>query len=113
MDNNILNKENILARAKLNWDEKNKHTRIRAGSKYRHFLSKHRFPTNDWENEFDNLTKYQKNVLIKGELIRLYDSLPNLSKTKIMRDFGLSTFSSKWYKLPCEDKKILLNCVIV
>lgn len=112
MNETILNKTEILARAKLKWDEKDEATRIRAGSKYKHVFGKHKFPVNDWTHDFDDLTKFQQNVIVKGELIRTYDALANVAKTKIMRNFGLSTFSSKWFKLPGEDKKILLNYVI-
>jgi hypothetical protein len=112
MNEKILNKSDILARAKLKWDKKSDINRIRAGSKYKHFFEKHKLPINDWSNAFDGLTVHQQNVIVKGELIRTYDSLENISKTQIMRDFGLSSFSSKWYKLPCDDKKILLNYVI-
>lgn len=112
MTDNVLNRADILARAKLSWNNKSLEARIKAGGKYQHFWNKFKLPTNDWVNEFDNLTVYQQNVIIKGELIRFYDSLPNLQKTHIMREFGLSSFSSKWYKLSGEDKKKLLNYVI-
>lgn len=108
----ILDKAEILARAKLKWDSKNDVSRIRAGCKYQHFLNKFKLQTNDWVNDFEQLSTPQKNVIIKGELIRTYDSMPNVSKTNIMREFGLSSFSSKWYKLPSKDKKILLNYII-
>jgi hypothetical protein len=112
MSETSLNKTEILARAKLKWDSKDNANRVRAGSKYQHFLDKFKLQTNDWTNDFDHLSPHQQNVITKGELIRTYDSLPNISKTSIMREFGLSLFSSKWYKLPGKDKKILLNYVI-
>ena len=112
MNNELLNKHEILARAKLSWDEKSNEAKLKAGSKYQIFMEKYNFPFNDWLNKFDLLTKQQQNVIVKGELIRYYDSLPNIQKTHIMRDFELSNFSSKWYKLPGIDKKKLLNYVI-
>ena len=112
MNNSILDKTEILARAKISWDEKTDEAKMKAGSKYQHFLDKYRLPTNDWLNDFDNLTKHQQNVIVKGELIRFYDSLPNIQKTYIMREFELSEFSSKWYKLPGIDKRKLLNYII-
>ncbi len=112
MVDNILNRTEILARAKLSWDNKSDEARLKAGGKYQHFLNKYKLPTNDWHNDFDDLTTHQQNVIIKGELIRFYDSLPNIQKTHIMRNFELCTFSSKWYKLPSSDKKKLLNYVI-
>ena len=112
MNGIALNKVEILSRSKMKWDSKNKEDRIRVGSKYQHFLSKYKFKVNDWHNDFDCLTRRQQNVIVKGELIRTYDSLPNLEKTAIMRELGLTNFSSKWYKLSSEDKKILLNYVL-
>ena len=112
MNKTIINKSEILARAKLKWDSKDEANRVRAGSKYQHFFKKHKLQINDWANNFDNLSQCQQNVIVKGELIRTYDSLPNISKTNIMREFGLSIFSSKWYKLPGKDKKALLNYII-
>ncbi len=108
----ILNKDEIISKAKTTWNEKNSTSKIKAGLKYRHFICKFNIPTNNWNNNFDKLTKYQQNIIVKGELIRTYDSLPNTTKTEIMREFGLSLFSSKWYKLPNKDKKILLNYII-
>jgi len=107
-----INKFEILARAKLSWNNKSDSSKIKAGNKYQAFLEKFNLPTNDWLNDFDNLTKHQQNVIIKGELIRYYDSLPNIQKTYIMREFELSNFSSKWYKLSGADKKKLLNYII-
>ena len=112
MNERSLNKTNIITNAKEKWDSKSNANRVRAGSKYQHFLEKFELRANSWANCFDKLSKRQQCVLIKGELIRTYDSLPNISKTKIMHEFGLSVFSSKWYKLPGKDKKILLNYLI-
>ena len=112
MNSTILDKTEILARAKLWWNNKNCNDRNRVGFKYQHFLNKFKLKINDWSNDFENLSIHQKNIIIKGELIRTYDSLPNIIKTNIMHEFGLSSFSSKWYKLPGKDKKILLNFVL-
>lgn len=112
MNEPILNKNDILAHAKASWDKKSIDAREKAGRKYQHFLDKYNLPFTDWINDFDKLTKYQQNVIVKGELIRFYDSLPNKSKTHIMRSFGLSEFSSKWYKLPSVDKKKLLDYIV-
>lgn len=112
MNNDLLNKYEILARAKLSWDKKSDEAKLKAGSKYQIFMERYNVPFNDWLNKFDLLTKQQQNIIIKGELIRYYDSLPNVQKTYIMREFELSNFSSKWYKLSSADKKKLLNHII-
>ena len=112
MYHSVLDRNDILLKAKQFWNNKDTVTRVRIGNKYQHIVSRLDFKTNDWANEFDSLLKNQQNLIIKGELIRFYDSLPNKDKTAIMRDFGLSVFSSKWYKLPGEDKKILLNYIL-
>ena len=109
---NIFNKESIFRRAKENWDYKDKESRIKSSHKYRHIFDKTKVLLTDWSEEFDKLSKKQQNLLIKGELIRTYDGLPNFDKTRIKNDFGLSQFSSKWFKLPSNDKKILLHYVI-
>ena len=112
MDEHSINKIEILARAKSKWNEKSEANKIRAGSKYERFFKKFNFPVSNWVCDFDELSKHQQSVITKGELIRTYDSLPNIEKTRIKREFGLSMFSSKWFKLPSADKKILLNYII-
>ena len=112
MNETNLNRIDILTQAKASWNKKTNDAKEKAGRKYQHFLNKHNLPTISWDNDFESLTKYQQNVIIKGELIRYYDSLPNKDKTYIMRGFGLSTFSSKWYKLPSADKKKLLDYIV-
>lgn len=108
----VLSNEAIVRRAEEKWNKKDETKRIRAGNKYRHIFQRFRMPENDWRNKFSDLTESQKNILIKGELIRTYDSLPNLHKTVIKREIGLSSFSTKWFKLaPC-DKKMLLSYVV-
>lgn len=110
--NNTLSHENVLDRARKKWNEKTSVDRIRCGHKYCHIFEKLKLPQIEWDNTFEKLTKFQTNILIKGELIRTYDSMPNRDKTKIKEHFGLSTFSSKWFRLPPCDKKILLNSVL-
>lgn len=110
--NNGLNRADIISKAEIYWNSKSDEDKEKSGNKYQHFLYKYNIPTNDWRNNFDGLTKHQQNVVVKGQLIRWYDSLPNIDKTRLMRNFGLSTFSSKWYKLPGIDKKRLLNYII-
>ena len=112
MYHSVLERNDIVQKAKLFWNSKDRDTRIRIGNKYHHIVSRFGINTDDWIGGFDTLSKVQQNLIIKGELIRFYESLPNTDKTTIMFDFSLSTFSSKWYKLPGKDKKILLNYIL-
>lgn len=109
---NSLDKTSISIRAKDKWNSKSEDSRLRASNKYTFLFEKFKKPVHDWRDTFDHLNKFQRNILIKGELIRTYDSLPNTEKTKIMKELDLSKFSSKWYRLEPEDKKKLLNYVI-
>ena len=110
--NTLLSRETIVSKAREKWDAKTSTEKIRSSHKYKHIFDKLNLPLVDWNNEFSNLSKSQTNILIKGELIRTYDSMPNREKTKIKNQFGLSTFSSKWFRLSPSDKKILLNSVL-
>lgn len=112
MNEQFIDKTDILQKAKDKWDGKSVQDKLKTASKYLHFADKYRIPLNGWEKCFDSLSKRQQNIIVKGELIRVYDALPNTSKTKIMRNLGLTTFASKWFKLPACDKKTLLNYVI-
>ena len=110
--NTSLSRDSIVKRAREKWDSKPSSEKIRSSHKYKHIFDKLNLPKVEWDNEFDKLSKSQTNILIKGELIRTYDSMPNKDKTRIKNEFGLSSFSSKWFRLPPCDKKILLNSVI-
>lgn len=109
--NEIFNGNTIRKRAELSWNEKSYKTKIMSMYKYRHILKKY-YPNEEnsnWNITFDQLSRCQQNILIKGELIRTYDLLPNHDKTRIKKEFKLSRYSSKWYKLDSKDKKKLLN----
>lgn len=106
----IFNKESINNRAKEHWNFKNESSRLKSGNKYNHIFNGKTIV--DWKNVFDSLSKPQQILLIKSELIRTYDALPNIDKTIIKHKFKLSTFASKWYKLPNTDKNKLLKFVI-
>ena len=108
MDNNIFKRSLIIQKAKERWDSKTEIEKKRSAKKYR-FIQNGNV---NWLKQYDDLNYWQKSILIKGQLIRNYDELSNKVKTHIMRDFGLSRFASKWYKLPSNDKKILLNSVL-
>lgn len=110
--NVILSRGTIARRAKDRWDLKDSASKIRSGRKYQHVFEKLNLPSVDWDNPFSKLSKHQVSILIKGELIRTYDSLDNSEKTKIKKRFGLTSFSSKWFRMPPCDKKILLNSVL-
>lgn len=108
----ILSHDTIVKRAKEKWNSKLGTEKIRSGHKYRHIFEKLNLPLMDWNVSFEKLSKNQVNILIKGELIRTYDSMSNKDKTRIKERFGLSVFSSKWFRLPPCDKKILLNSIL-
>lgn len=115
MDENVkdsLSRSSIITRAKERWDSKPSSEKIRSSRKYKHVFEKLNLPMVNWDNEFSKLSASQTSILIKGELIRTYDSLPNSEKTKVKRKFGLSSFSSKWFRLSPSDKKVLLNSVL-
>ena len=109
---NILSTRSITNKASERWNRKTPSEKVRSSLKYKHIFVKHNLPSTDWSNNFSNLTKQQRNILIKGELIRTYDALANIDKTRIKQKFGLSHFASKWFKLSSKDKKILLNSVL-
>lgn len=107
----ILSRKAIIGRAEKNWNDRDETKRIRAGNKYKHIFQKFHMPENDWKNDFDKLTESQQSILVKGELIRTYDGLPNRKKTMLKHQLGLSVFSTKWFKLPPGDKKTLLTSI--
>jgi hypothetical protein len=109
---NILSRDTIIKKAREKWNSKGSVDKNRCGNKYRHVFEKLKLPQVSWDNPFDELSKSQINILIKGELIRTYDSMPNRDKTRIKEHFELSEFSSKWFRLSPSDKKILLNSVL-
>ena len=111
MTDDILSQEAIVCRAEKNWNERDERKRVSAGMKYKHIFEKFGMPENDWRSEFARLSEPQRSILIKGELIRTYDKLPNFQKSVLKRNLGLSTFSTKWFKLPPEDKKKLLTSI--
>lgn len=111
-DFNSFNKYFIKLRAETKWNKKSTEERLKHSSKYKFLNSNLVKHLADWSNKFEDLSKIQQNILIKGELIRTYDALPNTEKTIIMRRLCLSSFSSKWYRLKSVDKKKLLNYVL-
>lgn len=108
----IISNRTIKKRAKERWDSKTPYEKLRTSFKYKHIFLKHNLPSSDWSNCFSKLTRQQRNILIKGELIRTYDALANSGKTFIKNKFGLSHFASKWFKLSPQDKKTLLNSIL-
>jgi hypothetical protein len=108
----ILSKGAIIERAKDKWDSKGEIKRLMCGKKYQHIFDTLKLKMSPWSNNFEKLTQSQKSILIKGELIRTYDGLSNSQKTSLKKQFGLSSFSSKWYKLTPSDKKLLLNSIL-
>lgn len=108
----IFNKNSINDRAKENWNFKSEMSKIRASNKYKHIFKERNVNISDWNNIFEKLSRPQQVLLIKSELIRTYDALPNTDKTKLMIKFNLSSFATKWYKLSSSDKNKLLKYVL-
>ena len=108
----VLSHDIIVKRAEDRWNLKSSDEKARAGRKYQHIFDRLKLKSFDWNSEFSKLSKSQMSILIKGELIRTYDSMPNKVKSCIKNRYGLSTFSSKWFKLPSCDKKVLLNSIL-
>lgn len=111
-EDNRFDRLSINIRAKTKWNKKDKDSRLKASHKYHFLFSSRNWKENDWSGDFDSLNDKQKNLIIKGELIRTYDSLPNIDKTKIKSKLQLNKFSSKWYRLTSKDKKKLLNYIL-
>lgn len=109
---NVISIHTLKKKAKERWDAKTPSDKLRSSLKYKHIFIRYKLPMSDWSNCFSKLTKHQRNILIKGELIRTYDALANSDKTVIKNKLGLSRFASKWFKLSPKDKKILLNSVL-
>ena len=62
---NTLSHETIVNKAKEKWNSKISADRIRCGRKYHHIFEKLNLPKVDWDNQFDDLSKSQINILIK------------------------------------------------
>ena len=108
----LLSSMRLTSEARRKWDLKCGGDKARCGLKYHHVFTRLGLDEMDWEGPFDSLSKSQRNILIKGELIRTYDGMSNSDKTDIKKRLGLSSFSSKWFKLLADDKKKLLNYVL-
>ena len=107
----ILDKHQVTLRAKTKWDSLTICERLRRFKKYRHITI---IDNNlaSWVDDFDDLDKQHKNILIKGELIRTYDSMLMSDKRKLSNEAGLSKFQTKWYKFTNDDKTKLLDHVL-
>ena len=106
----IIDKEQIRRRAKSAWDIQNPLEKLKSGKKYLHASDGIR-PI-DWLCPFDALSEKQRNILIKGELIRTYDRLLLSDKKKLTNEACLSTFQTKWYKMSSIDKQKLLKHIL-
>ena len=83
----VFNRTSIYLRAKEHWDFKCVKERLRCGKKYSHIFGDKDSSLVDWSNPFESLSLKQKKLIIKGELIRTYDSLPNIDKAYIQNKF--------------------------
>ena len=108
----VLSKSSIKNRAMDRWNKKSNSDKIRDGLKYEHVLKKLGLASNAWSCDFYALTKHQQSLLLKGELIRTYDSLCVSDKLKVKKKFNLSRFSNNWFNMDKKDKKTLLKVLI-
>lgn len=107
----ILDKKQVVARAKSKWDCLTIPERMNKGRIYRHIAINDN-NLSSWVDAFDNLDKQHQNILIKSELIRTYDSMLMSDKRKLSSEANLSKFKTKWFKFTNEDKTKLLNHVL-
>ena len=110
----IFSSQSIKKRAEEAWNEKSQKEKQASASKYSHIIEKFhpKYVNCSWDKNFNELSKPQRVILTKGELIRTYDSLSNHDKTKVKNKLKLRIFGTKWYKLLSEDKQKLLKYVI-
>lgn len=106
----IFNRIAIYNRAKEYWDCKTAIERKRIGKRYEHILTNHTISC--WSQPFDSLALCQKRLIIKGELIRTYDELPNIDKTTLKNMLHLSMFSAKWRFLSSKDKSKIIKFIM-
>lgn len=103
----ILPTDDIRDKTIEQWNRKLEKDKIRIAKKYSHL-----FGEIEWNVDFEKLSERQQEILLKGELIRRYDSLTNKDKTIIKNELKMSQFQSKWFKLNYGDKHKLLNYVL-
>lgn len=109
---NKFDSDGIYYTAKYSWDILSDDEKKRKGDKYAK-QDKISFIKNcHWNVEFDALNDKQKKLLMKAVLINTYDSLDNVVKTRIMKEYGLSKFSSKWFRMPNIDRALLCSSVL-
>lgn len=108
----IVNLSTLTKKAQTKWDELSISERLRNARKYKHIFTKLHLSTNPWDGAFSALSHDQQSILIKGELINLYNSLPFIEKERIKKGFNLSRTPNKWHRLPSIDKKRLLNGIL-
>lgn len=105
----ILSYDKLITDASNKWDCKTIEARKKSAHKYKHIFNNLNLDENSWIGDFSSLSLPQRRILFKGELIRVYDSLENGTKSLIMTKYGLKKFASKWFRLQSCDKKNLLN----
>lgn len=104
----------IYYNAKYSWNALSSEEKQKKGNKYSKSDSIAQYIKDcEWNVEFDELNEKQKILLMKSILIKTYDSLSNNIKTEIMKEYGLSKFSSKWFRMPKNDRSTICSKVLL
>lgn len=105
----IISYEAILKRTEDDWDCKTFKEKKRKGKKFTYVCKLYNVKDNNWILPFNSLSSFQKSLLIKGEVIRTYNALPNKDKTILKNYWNLHKFATKWYNLLSVDKITILK----
>ena len=105
----ILDKKQVQDRAAVRWNSFGPIERLKEGHKYGHITQ---IKNSDWVLDFDQLTPFIQNILVKGELIRTYDNMLMSDRKKLTNEAHLSKFETKWFKFSSVDKEKLLKYVL-
>lgn len=101
----LIDKKTIIEATKKDWNSKSSFDRKKKVRKYKHLFSE----KVNWLVDFDNLNDFQQKLLIKSQIINLYNSLSSHEKTELMKIYELKNFSNKWHKLSFQDKSKILT----
>lgn len=105
----LISPPNLIKRAMEDWESKEDIEKIRKSKKYKHIFIQKNIPCKSWLIPFNEMTTFQKNLIIKAEIIRMYDALSNSDKSRLIPIYNIKVFATKWHKLKYSDKIRILN----